>query len=237
MASWFEDPKQLVRVDKVHEFWPSKSQTSADRVNASARFIIYATCIIYLIKRDPRIFVLGATALGVLYIMEKSDMVREEPNNSLEVQEAAIQQKVNKPSEYNNIGKPCTTPTLDNPMGNVLMSDYVDRPDRPQSCYYPKVKNMVNDYITGDIKYGPARSRSSMPEYQRNALSRQFISMPDTSLGNTPHYEFIHGKRGNTCRQNPLLCNPNARGVQLEAFAGLAPNGDARITASRPSLS
>ena len=52
MASWFEDPKQLVRVDKVHEFWPSKSQTSADRVNASARFIIYASCIIYLIKRD-----------------------------------------------------------------------------------------------------------------------------------------------------------------------------------------
>ena len=58
MTSWFEDPKQLVRVEKVHEFWPSKTQTSADRVNASARFIIYATCIIYLIRRDPRIFVL-----------------------------------------------------------------------------------------------------------------------------------------------------------------------------------
>jgi len=57
--------------------------------------------------------------------------------------------------------------------------------------------------------------------------------MPDTSLGNTPYYEFIHGKRDDTCRQNPLMCNPNARGVQLEAFAGLAPNGDARITASR----
>ena len=77
MTSWFEDPKQLVRVEKVHEFWPSKAQSSADRVNASARFIIYATCIIYLIRRDPRIFVLGATALGVLYIMEKSNMVKD----------------------------------------------------------------------------------------------------------------------------------------------------------------
>ena len=225
MASWFEDPKQLVRVDKVHEFWPSKSQTSADRVNASARFIIYASCIIYLIKRDPRIFVLGATALGVLYIMEKSDMVKEGASVAP------------KETEYNNIGKTCTMPTKDNPMGNVLMSDYVDRPDRPQSCHYPSVKTPVNNYITGDIKYGPARSRSAMPEYQRNALSRQFISMPDTSLGNTPYYEFIHGKRGDTCRQNPAMCDPNARGVQLEAFAGLAPNGDARITASRPSLS
>jgi len=222
MTSWFEDPKQLVRVDKVHEFWPSKTQSSADRVNASARFIIYASCIIYLIRRDPRIFVLGGTALGVLYIMEKSNMVK----NTTTVPEP----------EYNNIGKECSMPTKDNPMGNVLMSDYVDRPDRPQSCHYPTVKKHVNNYITGDIKYGPARSRSSMPEYQRNALSRQFVSMPDTSLGNTPYYEFIHGKRGDTCRQNPIMCNPNARGAQLEAFAGLSPNGDARITASRPSV-
>lgn len=224
MTSWFEDPKQLVRVDKVHEFWPSKTQSSADRVNASARFIIYASCIIYLIRRDPRIFVLGGTALGVLYIMEKSNMVKDITS-------------VPEP-EYNNksIFKKCSMPTKDNPMGNVLMTDYVDRPDRPQSCHYPTVKKSVNNYITGDIKYGPARSRSSMPEYQRNALSRQFVSMPDTSLGNTPYYEFIHGKRGDTCRQNPIMCNPNARGVQLEAFAGLAPSGDARITASRPSV-
>lgn len=221
MTSWFEDPKQLVRVDKVHEFWPSKTQSSAERVDASARFIIYATCLIYLIKRDPRIFVLGATAIGVLYIMEKSNMVKD---------------GVRPTNVYNNIGKECSMPTKDNPMGNVLMSDYVDRPDRPQSCYYPTVKTPVNNYLTGDIEYGPMRSRSALPDQQRNALSRQFVSMPDTSIGNTPYYEFIHGKRGDTCRQDPRLCDPDFRGVQLEAFAGLDLNGDARRTATRTSL-
>ena len=221
MTSWFEDPKQLVRVDKVHEFWPSKTQSSAERVDASARFIIYASCLIYLIKRDPRIFVLGATAVGVLYIMEKSNMVKD---------------GVRPTNVYNNIGKECAIPTKDNPMGNVLMSDYVDRPDRPQSCYYPTVKTPVNNYLTGDIEYGPMRSRSALPDQQRNALSRQFVSMPDTSIGNTPYYEFIHGKRGDTCRQDPRLCDPDFRGVQLEAFAGLDLNGDARRTATRTSL-
>ena len=221
MTSWFEDPKQLVRVDKVHEFWPSKTQSSAERVDASARFIIYASCLIYLIKRDPRIFVLGATAIGVLYIMEKSNMVKD---------------GVRPTNVYNNIGKECSMPTKDNPMGNVLMSDYVDRPDRPQSCYYPTVKTPVNKYLTGDIEYGPMRSRSALPDQQRNALSRQFVSMPDTSIGNTPYYEFIHGKRGDTCRQDPRLCDPDFRGVQLEAFAGLDLNGDARRTATRTSL-
>ena len=221
MTSWFEDPKQLVRVDKVHEFWPSKTQSSAERVDASARFIIYASCLIYLIKRDPRIFVLGATAIGVLYIMEKSNMVKDGTRPAI---------------VYNSIRSDCTIPTKDNPMANVLMSDYVDRPDRPQSCYYPTVKTAVNNYLTGDIEYGPMRSRSSLPDQQRNALSRQFVSMPDTSIGNTPYYEFIHGKRGDTCRQDPRLCDPDFRGVQLEAFAGLALNGDARRTATRTSL-
>tara|TARA_B100001250_G_scaffold400871_1_gene411973 strand:- start:5437 stop:6072 length:636 start_codon:yes stop_codon:yes gene_type:complete len=211
MTSWFEDPKQLIRTDKVLEFWPSKTLTPEERINATARFIIYATCIIYLINRDIRIFVLGGTALGVLYIMERSDMVRE-----------------GLPRTANN-GIPCQLPSQDNPCANVLMTDFSDRPDRPSACYAPTVKNSTDAYITNGIKYGPSRSRSSLPRFQRNALARQFTTTSNSSLGNDPYYEFIHGKKGEkTCRQDPRLCDPNARGVQLEAFAGLQPTGDRR---------
>tara|TARA_B100000427_G_scaffold65581_1_gene52088 strand:- start:9608 stop:10243 length:636 start_codon:yes stop_codon:yes gene_type:complete len=211
MTSWFDDPKQLIRTDKVLEFWPSKTLTPEERINATARFIIYATCIIYLINRDIRIFVLGGTALGVLYIMERSDMVRE-----------------GLPRTANN-GIPCQLPSQDNPCANVLMTDFSDRPDRPSACYAPTVKNSTDAYITNGIKYGPSRSRSSLPRFQRNALARQFTTTSNSSLGNDPYYEFIHGKKGEkTCRQDPRLCDPNARGVQLEAFAGLQPTGDRR---------
>jgi len=211
MTSWFEDPKQLIRTDKVLEFWPSKTLTPEERINATARFIIYATCLIYLINRDIRIFVLGGTALGVLYIMERSDMVRE-----------------GLPRTANN-GIPCQLPSQDNPCANVLMTDFSDRPDRPSACYAPTVKNSTDAYITNGIKYGPSRSRSSLPRFQRNALARQFTTTSNSSLGNDPYYEFIHGKKGEkTCRQDPRLCDPNARGVQLEAFAGLQPTGDRR---------
>ena len=57
---WFRDMKQLVRSDKVTQFWPNNNQSTADRVNAASRFIVYATCILYAIRRDPRIFILGA---------------------------------------------------------------------------------------------------------------------------------------------------------------------------------
>ena len=52
MTSWFEDPKQLVRVDKVHEFWPSKTQSSADRVNAISSF--YYLCDMYNLSHKTR---------------------------------------------------------------------------------------------------------------------------------------------------------------------------------------
>jgi len=219
MVSWFEDPKQLIRSDKVTEFWPSETLAPEQRINAASRFIIYATCVLYLINRDVRMFIIGGTALGVLYVMERSGMIKDH---------------IPRP-EQEQIGMTggCQQPSKENPMGNYLISDFIDRPDRPSACEYSTVKNRCNNYVTDGISYGPARSRSSLPEYQRNALSRQFITMPVTSTDCGSHYEFIHGSRKDTCRQDPRLCDPNARGVQLEAFAGLAPNGDARITASR----
>ncbi len=213
MTSWFEDPKQLIRTDKVLEFWPSNLLTPEERINATARFIIYATCILYIINRDIRVFVLGGTALGVLYIMERTDMIKH----------------IDAKTAHENPKKPCTLPTQDNPMGNVLLSDFSDRPYRPSACEYSTVKKSSDIFTTNGIKYGPMRSRSSLPEYQRNACARQFTSTANSSLGNDPYYEFIHGKQGkDTCRQDSRLCDPDARGVQLEAFAGLQPNNDRR---------
>lgn len=213
MVSLFEDPKQVVRSDKVTEFWPTSQQTTAERVNATARFVIYATCILYLIRRDIRIFILGATVLSVLYVMEKSKMIK----GKKEKKETYVPE--------------CQLPTVDNPMANVLMSDFDGRPDRPSACRYDTVRDEVNDMLSGRIPYGPQKSRSPMPDAQRNAFSRQFVSGPVTSIpgDQTAFAEWLYGEKGAPiCKSDPSLCSPNARGVQLEAFGGLASNDDKR---------
>jgi|TARA_A200000159_G_scaffold48591_1_gene44859 hypothetical protein len=220
MSSWFRDPKQLVDDKKILEFWPTNIQTSAQRVNAGSRFIIYAACIHYLIKRDVRIFVLAATALGVLYVMDRSGMVKECATWGVE--------------RYETIGDACQLPTRDNPMANVLMGD---EPNRLPACKYETVKADVDAFIVGDTPFGPARSRSTLPMYQQNALARQFVSGPVTTIpgDQTKFAEYLYGKKGAPmCKSDGSMCDPNARGVQLEAFAGLDPNGDARRTATRP---
>jgi hypothetical protein len=213
MKAWFDDPQQLIRADQVTQFWPNRNQTPEDRINSASRFVIYACCVIYLIRRDPRIFVLGGTVLGVLYVMYKSKMVKEGYGVSV------------------NGDMGCQLPTEDNPMGNVLMTDYTDAPNRLEACYYPTVKPFVKNYLDDRIPYDAGRSRSALPKYQRNAAARQFVTSPVSKIpgDQTAFAEWCYGpKNGDLCRNNPRACDPNARGVQLEAYAGLDASGDMR---------
>ena len=210
MRTWFSDPQELVKSDKVLDFWPTSDQSPSERINAASRFIIYATCVLYLTKRDPRVFVLGGTVLSVLYVMYKAKMVKE---------------------YYSVEGSNCQLPTKENPMGNVLITDYTDAPNRLEACYYPTVKPVVQNILSDGVIYDSGRSRSPLPQYQQNATDRQFITMPVSSIpgDQTGFAEWCYGKKnGPMCKGDTRLCSPNARGVQLDAFAGLGGDGDVR---------
>jgi hypothetical protein len=221
MKAWFDDPQQLTRSDRVSQFWPNSDQTPEDRINAASRFVIYACGAIYLIRRDPRIFILGGTVLGVLYVLYKSKMVKETYGMA---------------SSGDEMG--CQMPTEDNPMANVLMTDYTDAPNRLEACYYPTVKPFVKSFLDDRIPYDAGRSRSAHPMYQRNAAARQFITAPVSKIpgDQTGFAEWLYGpKNGDICRSNPEMCSPDARGVQLEAFGGIGYHGDKRSGMSGPA--
>jgi hypothetical protein len=224
MKVWFDDPQELINREKVLQFWPTNKQSAEERVNAASRFIIYAACFIYLIRRDPRIFVLAATVMGVLYVMYNSDMVKE----------GTARPTVMEENGYST----CQMPTDDNPMGNMLLSDFVDRPDRPSACHNSSVRNNISDSLENRTKYMPGRSRTALPKYQANAMARQFVSNPVTSaMGDqTGFAEWCYGKKmAPMCKSDGTQCNPDARGVQLEAFGGLDPSGDKRSGMHRGS--
>jgi|TARA_B110000003_G_scaffold106266_1_gene108616 hypothetical protein len=212
---WFEDPRQLIRQDKISQFWPNNKQTPAERVNSASRFIIYTTCFLYLIRRDIRVFVLGATSLGVLYVMYRSNMIKETygvPTRST--------------------GSGCQMPSGDNPMGNVLLTDITDRPNRPPACEYSSVRPIIHALVDQRVPFDAGRSRSPLPHIQRKAASRQFITAPVSMVpgDQTAFAEWLYGpKNGVSCKGgSQFACNPNARGVQLEAFAGIGSDGDKR---------
>ena len=209
MSNWFDDPQQLFRADKVFEFWPTNKQDISERVNAATRFIIYATCIIYIIRRDARIFVLGGMVIGILYVMFKSGMIKKSSGRP-----------VNRPLDS------CQEPTEDNPMANF---SYPSDPQKSPACYSPTVSPMLKEYVDDRFPYDAGRSRSPMPDIQRKAASRQFVSQSSNFRDGgeqTAFAEWCYGPKFQPmCKSDGGICDPNARGVQLEAFGGLDPDG------------
>ena len=213
MKAWFDDPKQLIKADRVLQFWPTNKQSPEERVNAASRFVIYATCFLYLIRRDIRVFVLGATVLGVLYVMYKAKMIKETYGRPVFG------------------GESCQMPSIDNPMANVLLTDFTDNPNRPPACDYSSVRPIVRSFVDDRIPYDAGRSRSPLPMYQKNASARQFVSGPVTSIpGDQMAFaQWCYGdKNRSMCRSDTGVCDPNARGAQLDAFSGLDFSGDRR---------
>lgn len=198
---WFDDFKQLVRGDQVTQFWPSKKQTPEDRVNAASRFIIYATCALYLSRRDPRVFVLGVMALAILYTLHENGMIEEEITVG---RPARVEKPVSETSPK------CRFPTEDNPFGNTLVTH---QGDEATACYYPTVKNFVKHHAEDRIQFDGGRSRTALPMYQRKAAGRQFYSAPSPFEDQTAFAEALYGpKNGKLCRDTPGVCDPNARG-------------------------
>ena len=207
---WFDDPRHLIRSDKLASFWPSKNQSVAERINATSRFVIYSGIMLYVIKNDNRFPIVVVVTLCILFIMYRGKIVRE---------------------YYDGDENLCQKPSKDNPMGNVLLSDYKDQPNRLGACMYEDVQGDVQKYVDNTFPISNTRSRSALPEYQRRAAARQFISAPVTTIpgDQTSFAEWCYGKKNRPlCRDDPSMCDPNARGAQLESLAGLDLSGTIR---------
>lgn len=186
------DPKDIFKSDQLLKFWPSASQTAKERVLATTRFVIYATCIMYLIKRDPRVFALGILVLAVLYYLWTTNMITD----------GKIRPPYGEGIQTNMFRSQVTLPTLDNPMANVLLSDYVDDPERPSAAWYPSVRTEVQ------------QQWSQIHPFERlRDAERNFYSMPVTTIPNdqTGFAEARFGKKFSPmCKdQGGSACNPD----------------------------
>jgi hypothetical protein len=214
---WFDNPRELVENDQLLNFWPIKEQGPAERVNAATRFILYSTLITYAFRRDERVFILTSMVMIGLWVLynngaiKGSSLVQASPGSS------------EPPSG-------CRRPTADNPMANVTIADY-GKPSPAPACFYPTVRKEVMDNLDNTIPFDAGRSRSALPEHQRNAASRQFVTMPVSTVpgAQTEFAEWCYGKKFSPlCRSDQSVCSPDTRGVQLENFRGLAETGDLR---------
>lgn len=208
------DPKEIFKADEILDFWPTAKQTAKERMLATTRFVIYATCIIYLINRDPRIFALGILVLAILYYLWTANLIKDG-----QVRAPIAEARVSGPMRAQ-----VTMPTLDNPMGNVLLTDYVDNPDRPPAAWYPSVRGEVQQQWATIHPYERVRD-----------AERNFYTVAATTIPNdqTAFAEASFGRKfAPMCKdQGGVACDPDnfnfhfPETTQLRAGNGAAGQG------------
>lgn len=186
------DPKDVFRSDELLNFWPTASQTAQERVSATTRFVLYAVCLVYIINRDARIFALGALALAILYYMWTTNMIKD----------GKLRTTIGDGRPQSMFRQRVTLPTLDNSMGNVLLNEYVDNPDRPSAAWYPSMRAQVQE----------TWSQIHPFERQRDA-ERNFYTVAATTIPNdqTGFAQAAYGRPfANKCHdQGGVGCNPD----------------------------
>jgi hypothetical protein len=203
------DPKDVFKTSDLLTFWPTATQSGDQRVSATTRFILYAVCIVYLVNRDSRVFALGGIALAILYYMWTTNMIKD----------GKLRSTIGDARQTTIFRPDATLPTIDNSMGNVLLSDYVDNPDRPAAAWYPSMRTQVQ------------QTWSQIHPFERlRDAERNFYPMPSTTIPNdqTGFAQAAYGKPFSAkCHdQGGAACDPDRfysafpERVQMEAGNG-----------------
>jgi len=179
--------EDIFRRDALLDFWPSARQTAKERVEATTRFIVYATLLLLLIRRDGRVLALGGLVLAILYVLYYNGMI---PDGARAVYASAVEG--------------VTMPTLNNPMANPLIGD---DPTRPSAAWYPSVKTEVEN------EWSRIHPFERVRDAERNFYTTASSTIPNDQ---SAFAQGAYGRPFEPqCRDTPWACdpegNPNAR--------------------------
>ena len=157
---WSNDPTVLFNKEYIFELWPVNNMCYEQKLNAISRLIILITILGYISTMSPRVLVVGALTLVVIFIlfnMRKQKITKEMVSEGFKVEGNEVTGLFNK---SNNIVNPVTLQsvlksefkegTKKNPFSNVLLTQIMDQPDRKSAP--PSFNVDVDEGITRNIK-------------------------------------------------------------------------------------
>jgi|TARA_Y200000002_G_C22643485_1_gene648113 hypothetical protein len=153
---WMQDLSVLINKDYIFELWPMSFMTYNQKLNALSRIIIILSLIGGLVFRSVKAITTGLVVLfliallkagsisnlteGFTDIEDNIDVMNKENQEEIE----DMQKKIN---EYKK-------PTVNNPLGNVLLTDIQDNPQRKAAppSFYENVHDDINNKTKEMIK-------------------------------------------------------------------------------------
>jgi hypothetical protein len=238
-AFWLNDPTVLFNNAGIMEIVPMSGMNRESRLNAISRMITLLTILGYLLTLSYKIILLGVISLAMiafLYVAQGSSSTTPTPSST---GSGKAKEGFSNYANYNTgrrrvvkvaaasspSGLTFQAPTPQDPLMNVLLTDIVDKPNRPaaEPAFNPKVEREINnstkDFVVEDLGGNPNLEdrlfRDLGDNYEFSNSMRNYFATPNTKIPNDQHAfaEYCYGsmiscKEGNMmacARANPVL--------------------------------
>lgn len=224
---WSEDPNILLSQKYIFEFFPTENMGFNQKLNAITRMILVLTVVGYIYTKSTRMVIISAFIVGCIYLLHTYD-VRKAAAAAGTEEGYADRNPSRTIAPVRDIRRDFLAPTAENPMGNVLMTDYEDDPQRMPA---PPIENpdVANDVLES-AKQFVIKSNSGQPDIADKLFSdlgdnfdfeqsmRPFYSTAATEIPNDQNAfaEFCYGGMISCKEGNNFACARNLQRHTLE---------------------
>jgi hypothetical protein len=157
----------------------------SEKLNAISRFSIYLGTLLFIYLQDYLVLYIPIITMGLLFLVyqnrEKMDIDPRLKKQKLKVGELEeeIEQFQNNVQVDEN-GDLCQKPTRENPFMNVLLTDYVDNPNRPKPCSLDNEE--VKEEIENEFNFNLYKDVNDV--WQRNNSQMKYHTVPGSTIPN-----------------------------------------------------
>lgn len=209
---WSDDPNVILNTDYIFEFYPTQMMTYNQQLNALSRTIIIFTIILFLFTRSISLLVISFVTLLAIYFFHKSQMEEQKKENfTTPAKDYLTENGIVIPKEV------FQEPSMQNPFSNVLVTDWVDKPNRLPAP--PLASPVVRDEVLIKAKQMVENANSSQPDIVNKLFKdvneqlsfeqslRSFHSTASTQIPNdqSSFLDFCYGNMGGSCKDGNLF--------------------------------
>ncbi len=195
--SWISNPSILWNKDHIYELIPTSSMSYDEKFNAITRLIIVVTLLFFFFKTTFIVIIVGILSVfGFQYFYKKEGFT-------------TFYERTNRPIPN------ATMPTVQNPLMNVLMSEYTEDPTRNEAApsYLPAIDKKIIQSVKEQTNLDLYQNKFS--DYQLDQSMRNFYTTANSTIPNKQgefadfcYGDMISAKEGNNfalLRQNPRI--------------------------------
>jgi len=189
MDFWVDQPKLLFHSDYIHEIWMYPRMNMNQKLNAMTRLIIVLSLLGYICFNRSIFLVIGLILIGTIVLVYKREQLFEGMKNR------------DQPILPNN------------PLNNVLMTDYKENPNLEPSHpeYTQKLEDTINNSaLTSIFKQNSDNKdiqkgfESSRDQFEFEQSMRPFFTNPVNSVDQVEYGDFLKYCFGKLPSDKPL---------------------------------